>query len=155
MYWTKYLLPTLKENPGEAESESHRLMLRAGLIRMLMAGVYSYMPLGLRVLNNIQRVIRQEMNASGAHELLLPALQPIELWQRTGRDKTIADVMLRFADRRGRNICLGPTHEEVITDLVSNHVSSYKQMPLTFTRFRLNSGTKCVPGSGLFAVVNS
>ncbi|HQO38008.1 MAG TPA: proline--tRNA ligase [Candidatus Omnitrophota bacterium] len=149
MYWTKYLIPTLKETPQEAESASHQLMLRAGLIRMLMAGVYSYLPFGLRVLNNIETIIRSEMDAAGAHELLLPALQPMELWQKTGRDKTIADVMIRFTDRRGRNVCLGPTHEEVITDLVSNHVSSYKQMPLTLYQIQTKFRDEMRPRFGL------
>ncbi len=117
MLWTKSFIPTLKETPQEAESVSHQLMLRAGLIRMLVSGVYSYLPLGLRVLNNICRLVRREMDLAGAAELLLPALQPIDLWTRSGREKDIADIMIRFVDRRGRNICLGPTHEEVITDL--------------------------------------
>ncbi|MCU0650869.1 MAG: proline--tRNA ligase [Candidatus Omnitrophica bacterium] len=149
MYWTKYLIPTLKETPQEAESASHQLMLRAGLIRMLMAGVYSYLPLGLRVLKNIEEVVRREMNAAGAHELLLPALQPIELWQKTGRDKTIADVMIRFTDRRGRNVCLGPTHEEIITDLASNHISSYKQLPLTLYQIQTKFRDEIRPRFGL------
>jgi len=140
MYWTKTLIPTLKETPQEAESTSHQLMLRAGLVRMLVAGAYTYLPLGLRVLNNIEQIIRQEMNAAGASELLLPALQPLELWKQTGRDQDIGEVMIRFKDRRGRQMCLGPTHEEVITDLVKNHVSSYKQLPLVLyqiqTKFR-------------------
>ncbi|RJP29729.1 MAG: proline--tRNA ligase [Candidatus Omnitrophota bacterium] len=140
MLWTKLFIPTLKESPQEAESVSHQLMLRAGLIRMLMAGVYSYLPLGLRVLNNIENIIRQEMGSCGASELLLPALHPLELWSRTGRDKDIGEVMFRFQDRRNRKVCLGPTHEEVITELVANHVSSYKQLPLVLyqiqTKFR-------------------
>ncbi|HNX80881.1 MAG TPA: proline--tRNA ligase [Candidatus Omnitrophota bacterium] len=140
MYWTKTLIPTLKESPQEAESLSHKLMLRAGLIRMLMSGSYMYLPLGLRILNNIQAIIRQEMRSTGAAELLLPALQPLELWQRTGRDETIGEVMIRFVDRRGRKVCLGPTHEEVITELIRTHVSSYKQLPVVVyqiqTKFR-------------------
>jgi prolyl-tRNA synthetase len=140
MLWSQTFIPTLKETPQEAESASHKLMLRAGLIRMLMAGVYSYLPLGLRVLGNITKVIRQEMDAAGASELLLPALQPQELWVRSGRDRAMGEVMIRFVDRRGRKVCLGPTHEEVITDLVRTHVSSYKQLPLVFyqiqTKFR-------------------
>jgi len=140
MFWTKAFIPTIKETPQEAESVAHQLMLRAGLIRMLMAGVYSYLPLGLKVLNNIEEIIRQEMNACGAAELLLPALQPEELWQKTGRDKDIGEVMFRFADRKKRNVCLGPTHEEIITDLVKNHLSSYRQLPLVLyqiqTKFR-------------------
>jgi prolyl-tRNA synthetase len=130
MLWSKDFIPTLREIPQEAESASHKLMLRAGLVRMLMAGIYSYLPSGLKVLNNIQKIIRQEMDSCGATELLLPALQPQELWIKSGRDKDIGQVLIRFVDRRGRNICLGPTHEEVITDLVKNHVSSYKQLPL-------------------------
>ena len=140
MLWSKDFIPTLRETPQEAESLSHQLMLRAGLVRMLIAGVYSYLPLGLRVLNNIQRIIRQELDSCGASELLLPALQPQELWIKSGRDKDIADVLIRFVDRRGRNVCLGPTHEEVITDLVKNHIVSYKQLPLILyqiqTKFR-------------------
>ncbi len=140
MYWSHTFIPTLKETPQEAESLSHALMVRAGLVRMLMAGAYTYLPLGLKVLMNIQGIIRQEMNAAGAAELLLPALQPLELWQKTGRDKTIGEVMIRFTDRRGRNICLGPTHEEIITDLVKHNISSYRQLPLVLyqiqTKFR-------------------
>jgi len=140
MLWSNTFIPTLKEKPQEAESISHQLMLRAGLIRMLMAGVYSYLPLGLKILDNIQEIIRQEMDASGAAQLLLPALQPQELWLESGRDKDMGEVMIRFVDRRGRNICLGPTHEEVITDLVGKNVSSYKQLPLILyqiqTKFR-------------------
>jgi prolyl-tRNA synthetase len=140
MLWTKAFIPTIKEIPQEAESVSHQLMLRAGLMRMLMAGAYSYLPLGLRVLKNIEKIIRQEMDACGASELLLPALQPQELWVKSGRDKDMGEVMIRFTDRRGRNICLGPTHEEIITDLARNHISSYKQLPLILyqiqTKFR-------------------
>lgn len=140
MLWSKTFIPTLKETPQEAEVISHQLMLRAGLIRMLMAGVYSYLPVGLEVLKNIQRIIRQEMASCGACEVLLPSLQPQELWQRSGRDKDMGEVMIRFVDRRGRKVCLGPTHEEVITELIKNHVSSYKQLPLVLyqiqTKFR-------------------
>ena len=149
MYWTKTFIPTLKEAPQEAESESHQLMLRAGLIRMLMAGAYSYLPYGLKVLNNIERIVREEMDNSGANELLLPALQPLELWEKTGRDKTIGEVMIRFKDRRGRNICLGPTHEEVITDLVRQHVSSYKQLPLILYQIQTKFRDEIRPRFGL------
>ena len=149
MLWSKAFIPTLKETPQEAESISHKLLLRAGLIRMLMAGVYSYLPLGLKVLNNIQRIIREEMNSCGASEVLLPALQPLELWQKTGRDKDIGEVMIRFTDRRGRKICLGPTHEEVITDLVRNHVSSYKQLPLVLYQIQTKFRDEIRPRFGL------
>jgi prolyl-tRNA synthetase len=135
--------------PQEAECGSHQLMLRAGLIRMLMAGAYSYLPLGLKVLNNIQRIVREEMDASGANELLLPALQPLDLWEKTGRDKIIGEVMIRFKDRRGRNVCLGPTHEEVITDLVRQHVSSYKQLPLILYQIQTKFRDEIRPRFGL------
>ena len=149
MFWSKTFIPTLKEIPQEAESVSHQLLLRAGLIRMLMAGVYSYLPLGFKVLNNIQRIIRQELDSCGANELLLPALQPLELWQRSGRDKDIADVMIRFTDRKGRNLSLGPTHEEVITDLVRTHISSYRQLPLVLYQIQTKFRDELRPRFGL------
>lgn len=149
MLWSKGFIPTLKDAPQEAESASHKLMLRAGLTRMLMAGAYSYLPLGLRVLNNIERIVREEMNAAGANELLLPALQPMDLWVKTGRDKTVGDVMIKFTDRRGRNLCLGPTHEEIITDLARNHISSYKQLPLTLYQIQTKFRDELRPRFGL------
>ncbi len=149
MLWSKDFIPTIKETPQEAESLSHQLMLRAGLVRMLIAGVYSYLPLGLKVLNNIQRIIREELNSCEACELLLPALQPQELWIKSGRDKDIGDVMIRFIDRRGRNICLGPTHEEVITDLVKNHIASYKQLPLILYQIQTKFRDEIRPRFGL------
>jgi prolyl-tRNA synthetase len=149
MFWSKTFIPTLKEIPEEAESTSHQLLLRAGLIRMLMAGVYSYLPLGFKVLNNIQRIIRQELDSCGAGELLLPALQPLELWQRSGRDKDIAEVMIRFTDRKGRNLTLGPTHEEVITDLVRTHISSYRQLPLVLYQIQTKFRDELRPRFGL------
>lgn len=149
MLWSKTFIPTLKETPQEAESISHQLMLRTGLVRMLIAGVYSYLPLGLKVLDNIQRIIRQEMDSCGASELLLPALQPLELWQKSGRDKDMGEVMVRFVDRRGRNICLGPTHEEVITDLVKSHICSYKQLPLVLYQIQTKFRDEIRPRFGL------
>jgi prolyl-tRNA synthetase len=149
MYWSKTFIPTLKEPPQEAESTSHQLMLRAGLARMLMAGAYSYLPLGLKVLNNIQKIIRQEMDAAGANELLLPALQPLDLWVKTGRDKTVGEVMIKFTDRRGRNLCLGPTHEEVITDLARSYISSYKQLPLILYQIQTKFRDELRPRFGL------
>ncbi|PIP19753.1 MAG: proline--tRNA ligase [Candidatus Omnitrophica bacterium CG08_land_8_20_14_0_20_41_16] len=149
MRWTKTFIPTLKETPQEAESISYQLLLRAGLVRMLMAGVYSYLPLGLKVLENIQSIIRQEMNSCSASEVLLPALQPLELWQRSGRDKDIGEVMFRFIDRRDRKICLGPTHEEIITELVRNYVSSYKQLPLVLYQIQTKFRDEIRPRNGL------
>ncbi|MBI3461687.1 MAG: proline--tRNA ligase, partial [Planctomycetes bacterium] len=143
MRWSQTFIPTLKEQPAEAEIPSHRLMLRAGLIRQLMAGVYSYLPLGLRSLRKAEQIVREEMDRAGAIELLLPALHPVQLWQQTGRYKDYGRVLFNFTmPRRDTQVhfVLGPTHEEVITDLVSRHVSSYRQLPLTLyqiqTKFR-------------------
>jgi len=149
MLWSKTFIPTLKETPQDAESVSHQLLLRAGLVRMLMAGAYSYLPLGLKVLENIQKVIVEEMDACGAAQVLLPALQPLELWQRTGRDKDIGEVMFRFVDRRGRKLCLGPTHEEIITELVKDHISSYKQLPLILYQIQTKFRDEIRPRFGL------
>ncbi len=140
MRWTNYFIPTVKEDPSGAEAVSHRLSIRAGLVNMLTAGVYSYLPLGLRVLKRIETIIREEMNAAGAHEVFLPCLHPVEIWERTGRVDTMRDVMIRFKDQRGRELCLGPTHEEIITHLVQQYVQSYRQLPVTLyqiqTKFR-------------------
>ncbi|MDD5059960.1 MAG: proline--tRNA ligase [Candidatus Omnitrophica bacterium] len=149
MFWTKVFIPTLKETPKEAESLSHQLLLRAGFVRMLMDGAYTYLPLGLRVLEKIQAIIRQEMNACGASELLLPALHPLELWQKTGRDKDLGEVMLRLKDRRGRNLVLGPTHEEIITDLIKNNISSYRQLPLILYQIQTKFRDEIRPRFGL------
>jgi len=140
MFWSKSFIPTLKEVPSGTEAISHQLSLRAGLVMMLTSGVYSYLPLGLRVLKRIENIIREEMNAAGGQELFLPVLHPIELWQQTGRDKTLAEIMIKFEDKKGRTMVLGPTHEEVITDLVKNYVQSYRQLPIMLyqiqTKFR-------------------
>ncbi|MEI6831606.1 MAG: proline--tRNA ligase [Candidatus Omnitrophota bacterium] len=149
MFWSKVFIPTLKETPKEAESVSHQLLLRAGFMRMLMAGVYTYLPLGLRVLEKIQGIIRQEMNAIGASQLLLPALHPLELWQKTGRDKDIGEVMFKFIDRRGRNVVLGPTHEEIITSLVKDQISSYRQLPLVLYQIQTKFRDEIRPRNGL------
>ena len=131
MRYSKTFIPTLKEDPADAEAISHKLMVRAGLIRKLTAGAYSYLPLGLKVLQKIESIIRQEMDASGALELLLPALQPAQLWHETGRYDTIGDELVKFNDRTGREMVLGPTHEEVITDIARGHLRSYKDLPKT------------------------
>ncbi|MDD5432774.1 MAG: proline--tRNA ligase [Candidatus Omnitrophica bacterium] len=149
MLWSKTFIPTLKEAPQEAESISHQLLLRAGFVRMLMAGAYTYLPLGLRVLTNIERIIREEMNSCGASELLMPALQPQELWQKTGRDKDIGEVMIKFVDRRGRKVCLGPTHEEIVTDLVRSSVSSYRDLPLVLYQIQTKFRDEMRPRFGL------
>jgi len=140
MRWTKYFIPTLKEVPSEAEAVSHRLMIRAGLIRKLASGAYTYLPLGLRVLKKVENIIREEMNKKGALELFLPSLQPVELWHESGRYKDLGEDLIKFKDRHSRVMVFGPTHEEVITDLVRNHIRSYRQLPITLyqiqTKFR-------------------
>lgn len=140
MRWTQSFIETLKEVPESAESVSHQLMLRANMVRPLVAGVYSYLPFGYKALARIEDIIRQEMNATGAQEVLLPSLQPLELWQRTGRDELMGETMIRFQDRRGRKLCLGPTHEEVITELAAGYVKSYRDLPFVLyqiqTKFR-------------------
>jgi prolyl-tRNA synthetase len=137
---SQFFLSTLKEAPTEAELTSHRLMLRAGLIRRLGSGLYTWMPLGLRVLRRVETIVREEMNASGAIELLMPAVQPAELWQESGRWDEFGPQMLKIRDRHERDFCFGPTHEEVVTDIVRRDIRSYRQLPLNFyqiqTKFR-------------------
>ncbi|MDF3055406.1 MAG: prolyl-tRNA synthetase, family, partial [Gammaproteobacteria bacterium] len=130
MKTSQYLITTLKEKPANAEVISHQLMLRAGMIRQVSQGIYTWMPLGLRVLRKVECVVREEMNRSGALELLMPAVQPAELWQETGRWEEFGDLMLKIKDRNTRDYCFGPTHEEVITDIVRNEIHSYKQLPI-------------------------
>ncbi|KPK38102.1 MAG: prolyl-tRNA synthetase [Omnitrophica WOR_2 bacterium SM23_29] len=140
MRWSEGFIPTLKEEPAEAEIISHKLMIRAGLIRKLTAGAYSYLPLGFRVLNKIESIIREEMDAKGAQEVLLPALQPSELWKESGRYEDLGEDMVKFIDRHKKEMVMGPTHEEVITGLVHGEVKSYRQLPLILyqiqTKFR-------------------
>jgi prolyl-tRNA synthetase len=127
--YSKYLMPTTKETPSDAEVASHRLMLRAGLIRKVASGIYNYLPAGLRVLRKVERIIREEMDRAGAHEVLMPAVIPSELWKESGRWEAYGRELLRFKDRADREFCLGPTHEEVITDLVRREIRSYRQLP--------------------------
>ncbi len=137
---SQFFISTLKEAPSEAELPSHRLMLRAGYIRKLSSGLYTWMPLGLRVLRKVEAVVREEMNKSGGIELLMPAVQPAELWQETGRWEVFGPQMLKIKDRHDNQFCFGPTHEEVITDIARREVKSYRQLPLNFyqiqTKFR-------------------
>jgi len=137
---SQFFVSTLKEAPAEAELISHKLMLRAGLIKRLGSGLYTWMPLGLRVLRKIENIIREEMNSSGAVEILMPAIQPAELWQETGRWDVFGLQMLKIKDRHKHDFCFGPTHEEVITDIVRKEIKSYRQLPLNFyqiqTKFR-------------------
>ncbi len=137
---SQFFISTLKEAPAEAELISHKLMLRAGLIKRLGSGLYTWMPLGLRVLRKIENIIREEMNMSGAIEVLMPAIQPAELWQETGRWSVFGPQMLKIKDRHEHNFCFGPTHEEIITDIARKEIKSYRQLPLNFyqiqTKFR-------------------
>ena len=140
MLLSKLLLPTLKDAPKEAEVISHKLMLRAGLVRKVASGIYTWLPLGLKVLRKIENIVREEMDASGAQEVLMPMVQPKELWNETNRWEKMGPELLRIKDRHERDFCLGPTHEEVITDLIRNNVKSYKELPLNIyqiqTKFR-------------------
>ncbi|MEH6460981.1 proline--tRNA ligase [Chitinimonas sp. JJ19] len=140
MRTSQFFLSTLKEAPNEAELPSHKLMLRAGLIKKLGSGLYTWMPLGLRVLRKVEAIVREEMNKAGALELTMPAIQPAELWQESGRWAVFGPQMLKMKDRHDRDFCFGPTHEEVITDIARTEIKSYKQLPLNFyqvqTKFR-------------------
>lgn len=140
MLMSKLFFETLRDDPTDADIISHKLMIRASLMRKLVAGIYSFLPLGFRVIKKVEDIIREEMNKSGAQELLMPALQPKELWEETGRWKVYGPELMRLKDRNGRDFCLGPTHEEIITDLVKNHIKSYRQLPINLyqiqTKFR-------------------
>ena len=140
MQLSKYPLITYKETPVDAELTSHQLMLRAGLIKKLASGLFSWMPIGLKVLRKIERIVREEMDRSGAYEVSMPAIQPADLWQETGRWEAYGNLLLKMEDRQGRLFCFGPTHEEVITDIVRNELKTYRQMPVNFyqiqTKFR-------------------
>lgn len=137
---SNYLLATLKETPADAEVISHQLMLRAGMIRKLASGLYTWLPLGTRVLRKVSQIVREEMDRSGAMEVSMPVVQHAELWEESGRWHSMGPELLRFKDRHERDFCLGPTHEEVITDLVRNEYGSYKQLPANLyqiqTKFR-------------------
>ena len=137
---SQLLIATLKETPADAEVISHQLMLRAGMIRRLTSGLYTWLPLGLRTLRKVEAIVREEMNRAGAQEVLMPAVQPADLWQESGRWEQYGPELLRLKDRHERDYCVGPTHEEVITDLVRKEIASYKQLPVNFyqiqTKFR-------------------
>ena len=149
MLFSRLLIPTLKENPAEAEAVSHRLLLRAGMIRKLASGIYNYLPLGLRVLRKVERIVREEMDRAGAQEVLLPAVQPAELWHESSRWQVYGKELLRFQDRHGRDCCFGPTHEEVITDLVRKEVHSYRQLPLNLYQIQVKFRDEIRPRFGL------
>src|SRR4026207_2186851 len=129
MRWSRYFIPTLREDPADAEVVSHKLLLRAGLARQLSAGIYSFLPLGQRVALKVMQILREEMNAIGGQEFFLPALHPAEIWQESGRWDAIGDDMFRLKDRKGTDMCLGMTHEEVFTIIARNELRSHKQHP--------------------------
>jgi len=149
MRFSRMLIPTLKEDPAEAEAVSHKLLLRAGMIRKLTSGIYNFLPLGLRVLRKVERLVREEMDRAGAQEVLLPAVQPGELWQESGRWNVYGKELLRFMDRHERDYCFGPTHEEVITDLVRREVHSYRQLPANFYQIQVKFRDEIRPRFGL------
>src|SRR5436305_4413432 len=140
MRWSQNLIPTLKETPADAEILSHKLLLRAGLVRKLTGGLYTFLPLGLRALRKVEQIVREEMDRAGALEVLMPALQPPEIWQQSGRYETAQAVFFKARDRAKKEWILGPTHEEVITTLIAGEISSYRQLPKTLyqsqTKFR-------------------
>src|SRR6185436_5615254 len=152
MHWSKLFVPTLRENPAEAEVVSHRLLLRAGYIRQLSAGIYSYLFLAQRSLLKITRIVREEMDAIGAQEMLLPALHPAELWQESGRWEVMGDNMFRLKDRWGRDLCLGMTHEEVMTSIARGEMRSYKQLPQIWYQIQNKFRDEPRPKSGLLRV---
>ena len=149
MRFSQLLIPTLREDPGEAEVVSHRLMLRAGMIRKTAAGIYIYLPLGLRTIRKIERIVREEMNRAGAQEVLMPIASPAELWKETGRWDFYGKELFRFKDRHEREFCLGPTHEEVITDLIRREVRSYRQLPLNCYQIQTKFRDEIRPRFGL------
>ncbi len=149
MRYSKYFVPTLRDDPADAEVISHKLLLRAGFIRRVTSGVYDYLPIGLRVLRKIEAVVREEMNRAGAQELLMPTVQPTELWAKSGRLEKYGPELLKFNDRHGHESCLGPTHEEVICDLVSRELRSYKQLPLNLYQIQTKFRDEIRPRFGL------
>ena len=149
MRYSQYLLPTLKETPSDAEVISHQLMLRAGMIRKVATGVYSYLPLGLRSIRKVEEIVRQEMNRAGAIEVLMPMANPAELWQESGRWEKYGKELLRFKDRKNADFCMGPTHEEVVTDIVRNAVRSYRQLPLNLYQIQTKFRDEIRPRFGL------
>jgi prolyl-tRNA synthetase len=149
MRWTNTLVPTLKETPAEAEIISHKLLLRAGLIRKLTGGLYTFLPLGLRALRKVEQIVREEMNRAGALEVLMPALQPPDIWQKSGRYEAASDVLFKVRDRAKKEWVLGPTHEEVITTLVAGEINSYRQMPKNFYQIQTKFRDEIRPRFGL------
>jgi len=152
MRWSKSFIPTLKETPTDAQIESHILMLRAGLVSQVAAGVYSFLPLGWRSMLKVMNIVREEMDAIGGQEILMPALTPIELWEETNRDVDMGEIMYRFKDRKGQVFALAPTHEEIITDLVRSKIHSYRELPQIWYQIQTKFRDEARPRSGLLRV---
>jgi prolyl-tRNA synthetase len=152
MRWSNYFIPTLREDPADAEVVSHKLLLRAGVIRQLAAGIYSLLPLGQRIALKVTQILREEMNAIGGQEFYLPALHPAEIWQESGRWDAIGDEMFRLKDRRHTDMCLGMTHEEVFTAIARNEIRSYKQLPQVWYQIQLKFRDEARPKSGLIRI---
>ncbi|MBN2483837.1 MAG: proline--tRNA ligase [Candidatus Omnitrophica bacterium] len=149
MLFSKVFIPTLREDPHSAECKSHTLLLRGGFLSMISSGIYAYLPLGVRVLNKISNVIRTHMNSKEASELLMTVLQPLEMWEKTGRIKDMEEVMLRVRDRKDRDLCLGPTHEEEITEIAKKYIASYKQLPVVLYQIQTKFRDETRPRYGL------
>src|SRR5262245_10078810 len=152
MRWSQYFIPTLREDPADAEVVSHKLLLRAGLIQQLGAGIYSYLPLAQRSILKISNIIREEMNRIGGQEFYLPAIHPAELWEESGRWSVMGETMFRLKDRKGGDYCLGMTHEEVFTDIARKHLNSYKQLPQVWYQIQSKFRDEPRPKSGLLRV---
>src|SRR3979411_2050298 len=149
MRWSQYFIPTLREDPADAEVVSHKLLLRAGVIRQLSAGIYSYLPMAQRVALKIMQILREEMNRIGGQEFFLPALHPAEVWKESGRWDAIGDEMFRLKDRKDADLCLGMTHEEVFTTIARNELRSYKQLPQVWYQIQVKFRDEPRPKSGL------
>ncbi|MBI2964107.1 MAG: proline--tRNA ligase, partial [Deltaproteobacteria bacterium] len=149
MKFSQLLAPTLKEDPADAEVASHRLLVRAGMIRQVARGIYDFLPLGLRAVRRVEAIVREEMNRAGAQEILMPAICPAELWQESGRWQRYGPELLRLKDRHDRDFCFGPTHEEVVTDIVRREVRSYRQLPLNLYQIQVKFRDEVRPRFGL------
>src|SRR5207253_3947057 len=149
MRWSQYCIPTLREDPAEAEVVSHQLLLRAGIVRQLSAGIYSYLPLGQRVALRVMQILREEMNRIGGEEFCLPALHPAEIWKESGRWDVMGDNMFRLKDRKGADMCLGMTHEEIFTSIARHEIRSYKQLPQVWYQIQTKFRDEERPKSGL------
>src|SRR3954464_5049565 len=152
MRWSQYFIPTLREDPADAEVISHKLLLRAGLVRQLAAGVYSLLPLAQRVTLKIQQILREEMNRIGGQEFYLPALNPREIWEESGRWTVMGDNMFRLKDRKGADMCLAMTHEEIFTSIARNEIRSYKQLPQIWYQIQIKFRDEARPKSGLIRI---